>query len=362
MRFAFRSIASYADAPQNNYLLLRFVAAMMVIYGHSYAIARQPGQMDLVQRALRFTYSGSVGVDIFFVISGFLVTGSYLNRRDWTDFMKSRCLRIFPGLMVCMLAMVFLLGPVVTTLPALQYLTSPELYGFLLQNLTLTSVHFRLPGVFETLPLNAVNGSLWTLPAEFLLYVLLGIFGAAGILFSRKGYLPFILLMCAVSMALHLEVHYFESKQRYLPLFFLFATGSLMRAYSDRIPLSSWVLAALSIVTVVVVQFQVPYTRYVFMVWLVYATFWFAYVPNLHFFNRAGDYSYGLYIYAFPIGQTLRLYFPDIQPLQLFPLVSLLTLGCAMLSWHFVEHPALRLKKIEFRELLRRRATSATTD
>ncbi|HEY1992364.1 MAG TPA: acyltransferase family protein, partial [Gammaproteobacteria bacterium] len=79
MRLAFRSIASYADAPQNNYLLLRFLAALMVIYGHSYAITHLPGQMDLIQRALRFTYSGSVGVDIFFVISGFLVTASYLN-------------------------------------------------------------------------------------------------------------------------------------------------------------------------------------------------------------------------------------------------------------------------------------------
>src|SRR5579872_3192180 len=144
MRFAFRSIASYADTPQNNYLLLRFLAALMVIYGHSYAITHLDGQMDLIQRALAFTYSGTVGVDIFFVISGFLVTASYLARRDWFDFMKSRCLRIFPGLIVCMLATVFLLGPVVTSLPAVQYLTNPELYTFLFRDITLASLHFRL--------------------------------------------------------------------------------------------------------------------------------------------------------------------------------------------------------------------------
>src|ERR1700722_13292231 len=76
-----RSIASYAAEPENNYLLLRFVAALMVIYGHSYAIAKLAGREDLVQWLLHFTYAGGVGVDVFFVISGFLVTASYMNRR-----------------------------------------------------------------------------------------------------------------------------------------------------------------------------------------------------------------------------------------------------------------------------------------
>src|SRR5262249_31359722 len=152
------------------------------------------------------------------------------------DFMKSRCLRIFPGLAVCLLAMVFLLGPVVTSLPAIQYLTSPELYDFLFRNLTLVDMHFRLPGVFDDLPQQGVNGSLWTLPAEFFLYLVLGGFGAAGILFSRKGYLPFIVGMCALAIAIALEVHFFDNKLRYLRLFFLFATGSVIRVYADRLP------------------------------------------------------------------------------------------------------------------------------
>ena len=360
MRLAFRSIASYADQPQNNYLLLRFLAALLVIYGHSYAIVHLRWHIDLLQRALRFTFAGTVGVDIFFVISGFLVTGSYLVRRDWFDFMKSRCLRIFPGLIVCLLAMTFLLGPVVTSLPAVQYLTDPQLYTGLLRNFTLVDLHLRLPGVFDDLPIDSVNGSLWTLPAEFMLYVFLGIFGAAGILFSRKGYLPFILLMCALALGMGLEVNYVHNKVRYIPLFFLFATGSVIRVYSDRIPLSSWILGVASVVMVLAVYYHFAYAEYVFIAWLVYATFWFAYVPNLHFFNRAGDYSYGLYIYAFPIGQALRQYIPDIQPMPLFGLTSLLTLVCAMLSWHFVEHPALRLKKVKFRELIRRRVAAGS--
>jgi peptidoglycan/LPS O-acetylase OafA/YrhL len=349
-----RSLASCTEAPQNNYLLLRFVAALLVIYGHSYAITKLPGQMDLIQRGLRFTYAGGVGVDVFFVISGFLVTASYLNRRNWSEFMKARCLRIFPGLLVCLLATVFVLGPVVTSLGPVQYLTNPELYSFLLRNITLVSLHFKLPGVFEALPqAGAVNGSLWTLPVEFFLYILLSIFGAIGILFSRRWYGAFILLCCFGAIGLCLEVHFFADKSRYLRLFLLFAAGSVLRVYADHIPLSSWIFAALTLATAL--AYHHAGFEYTFSVWMVYAVFWVAYVPNLHFFNRLGDYSYGLYIYAFPIEQTLRQYIPEIQPVELFCCASLLTLGCAMLSWHFVEHPALDLKKVKFRELFRRR-------
>ncbi len=353
-----RSIAFYAEQPENNYLLLRFLAALMVIYGHSYAITKLPHEMDLIQRYLRITYSGAVGVDIFFAISGFLVTGSYLNRRHWPDFMKARCLRIFPGLVVCVLAMVFLLGPVVTSLPAVQYLTSPELYGFLFRDITLVSLHFQLPGVFEYLPVDSVNGSLWTLPAEFFLYLVLSVFGVIGLLFNRRLYLPFILLMCLLAVGMGMDLHFFENKLRYLRLFLLFGTGSVIRVYYDRIPLSTWILAVFTAV-LLLARLYLPfsYLNYVFTPWLVYAAFWFAYVPNLHFFNRAGDYSYGLYIYAFPIEQALRQYMPAILPLEVFGLASLLTLVCAMLSWHFVEQPALKLKKVKFRELFRRRAT-----
>ncbi|HEX4300465.1 MAG TPA: acyltransferase [Gammaproteobacteria bacterium] len=349
-----RSIASYAAESENNYLLLRFVAALMVIYGHSYAITRLPGHIDLVQRLLRFTYAGGVGVDAFFIISGFLVTASYLDRRHWPEFMKARCLRIFPGLIVCLLAIAFLLGPFVTTLRPTEYLFGPQLYADLLQVLTL---HLRLPGVFEDLPQQAVNGSLWTLPPEFLLYLLVSMAGLSGMLFRPRIYVPLLIGSCALGIVLVGQVHFFHDRQIYLRLFLLFGAGSLVRVLSDRIPLSTWLLAAAAVP--VALLYSTPLFPYAFNLWLVYAVFWFAYVPNLRRFNRAGDYSYGLYIYAFPIEQTLRQSFPAILPLELFAAASALTLGCAMLSWHFIEQPALRLKDVRLRDLLRRHATLA---
>lgn len=116
--------------------------------------------------------------------------------------------------------------------------------------------------------------------------------------------------------------------------------------------MSGTLLAALAVLSLA--SYWTPAFHWLLGTTLVYATFWAAYVPNLHWFNRAGDYSYGLYIYAFPVGQTLRQYFEHIGPLQMFAACSVATLACAVLSWHLVEQPALRLKRVRFRENIRR--------
>lgn len=358
------SLADYAARPENNYLVLRLLAALAVIYGHSFALCDPSGQTDVMTRLLRFTYSGDLGVDVFFVISGFLVTASYLNRRHWPDFMKSRYLRIFPGLLACLLLTAFLLAPVVTSLPAMEFLRHWPPYDFVLRNLSLVKLRFDLPGVFEGQRDSAVNGSLWTLPAEFLLYILLGLFGATGLLLRKRWYGVFILALCIFATALSIKVPFFANKTMFLRLFVLFGTGSVLRVYSERIPLSS--LLMLLLLVPAVACFHTAAFPYLFLGWLVYVTMWFAYVPNLHWFNRMGDYSYGLYIYAYPVQQTLRHYFPHILPLQMFPAATVVTLACAALSWHLVEEPALRLKRVRFREqlgkLLRRTPATGTSE
>jgi peptidoglycan/LPS O-acetylase OafA/YrhL len=211
--------------------------------------------------------------------------------------------------------------------------------------------------VFEHLPQPAVNGSLWTLPPELLLYMLVGVAGFCGVLSRPRISLLLLLGACALGVLLAAQVHFFQERQMYLRLFILFAAGSAVRVFSDRIPLSTWLLAAAAVpVALLYVTDLFPVAC---SLWLVYAVFWFAYVPKLHGFNRMGDYSYGLYIYAFPIQQTLRQFFPAILPLELFAAAGMLTLGCAMLSWHFIEQPALRLKDVRLQDLRRRRATAS---
>ncbi len=186
-----------------------------------------------------------------------------------------------------------------------------------------------------------------------------GLFGVVGLLGMRRLYLPFMLALAALALFASPYWALYFNKRGFTSLFMLFAWGSVLMVYMHRVPLSSGIL--LAFIAACAACFHTQAFPSLFWATIGYAVFWAAYVPNLHFFNRAGDYSYGLYIYAFPIQQALRQYFPDILPLELFGAAALLTLGCAMLSWHFIEQPALRLKEVPFRELFRRRTATTSS-
>ncbi|MFM0557513.1 acyltransferase, partial [Paraburkholderia sediminicola] len=149
----------------NNFDFLRFVAALIVIVGHSYsAIGRHQPVIFSVRLA---TY----GVMIFFAISGYLIAGSWINQPSFLPYIAKRMLRIFPALVVLILLTTFVAGPILTTLPLHDYIFNPctSLY---LRNILLF-INYRLDGVFANLPLAySVNGSLWSLPAEFAMYLL----------------------------------------------------------------------------------------------------------------------------------------------------------------------------------------------
>src|SRR5688572_1487341 len=155
----------------NNFNLIRLVAAWLVIYGHSYPVTATSGP-DVLQQLVQIKFAGGIAVDVFFVISGFLIAAS-LERNRLTHYLAARALRIFPAQIVCVLLCVFVLGPLLTTVA--DYWSSPQTWKYLWKNITLGRTQYFLPGVFEALPSKAVNGSLWSLPIEFRLYLLLGL-------------------------------------------------------------------------------------------------------------------------------------------------------------------------------------------
>ena len=149
----------------NNFDLLRLFGAALVVYGHSYPLtgAAAPG--------FAANPVGTIGVKIFFVVSGYLVAQSWVRDSHLVRFAVRRGLRIFPALTVVVLVSVFFLGPVFTSLPLDEYFPHPLTSAYL-RNIVLY-ISYALPGVFEhnTYPA-AVNGSLWSLPAEFAMYLL----------------------------------------------------------------------------------------------------------------------------------------------------------------------------------------------
>lgn len=155
----------------NNLTFVRWVAALMVLYGHSFVFT---GNTESLFLGI-VTY-GPLGVAIFFSISGFLIARSWNADPSPIRFLIKRVLRIFPALAVCITLSVFVLGPIVTTLELREYLQHPATLDYL-SNVFLYITYY-LPGVFENnVYPNAVNGSLWSLPVEFFMYLLLAATG-----------------------------------------------------------------------------------------------------------------------------------------------------------------------------------------
>lgn len=341
-----------AERHTNNFDFLRLLAALMVVCGHaSDILLAKPLEWD-VARMLTGISLPKTGVMIFFVISGYLVTASWLKSESLFRYMTSRILRIFPAVIVLVFFSVFMLGPVVTTVSWEDYYTSDVTFRYL-QNMSLFRMHYQLPGVFETNPYPAaVNGSLWTLPYEFTCYLFIAVLGLSFLL-KQKWAVLIIFLCCFFSFIFFRE----ENDAVVIPvlgidfknftvLFLYFMSGSLYYLFRKEMPFSFYGLMFALVFCLLMRNGLVRQEVYIII--LPYIILWFAFSKKipLQQTGRYGDFSYGIFLYSFPVQQTLVCFFPETFNLPAFILCSLLcTLPLAVMSWHWVEKPALDLRK-----------------
>lgn len=331
-----------ARGRDNNLNLLRMAAAAAVLVSHAWPIALGPGAVQPLKAALGETL-GTYAVYIFFVLSGFLIAASFERSGGAGNFWAARGARLFPGLVVANLLLVFLLGPLTTLRDLGAYFGAGETWAFLLGNSAILKPVFSLPGVFETNPYPTVHGSIWTLRHELACYLLLFGLGMAGLLARRTVLLVAVPLVYLGLWAgkLWLGPALPGVVREFIPLSFPFMLGALAWVWRARIPLSLWGVA-LSVGLAWLCQ-ATPLAWLAQMLCLAYLSFWLAYVPGgwLRGYNRLGDYSYGLYIYAFPIQGLVVWAFGPTTPLVHCLLAFPPTLALAVLSWHLVERPAL---------------------
>ena len=341
------TIAALLQGRDNNFNLIRFLAASAVILDHSFAlVAPERAAGALVDfEALELA---RVAVDVFFIVSGFLVTRSVLTQPTLVDYAVARVLRLFPALLATCIFIAFLLGPAVTSVSLNEYFSDPRPWLYVPLTASLVTHSLTLPGVFEHVPeAGLIDPPLWTLRYETACYILLGGFALVGLLATRaRASLTLAGIFAAYLLVTFAtpwrgEIAAIDSIARFVLGFFV---GGAFYLYADKIRLDFWIAVALALVAVLAVgtgAFEAA-----FSVALAYGVLWFALVPGgaLRRFNLIGDYSYGLYILCFPIQQAFVGFDPAIGPWALFVCSFPAVLAAAILSWHFIEHPVLRQK------------------
>jgi len=333
----------------NHFTLMRLAAAYAVLFAHSYALSTGHAGRDPITKLIYSWWgqgAGSVAVVTFFVISGFLISASYLHRDNIFGFLEARILRIFPALFIAVLLCVFVVGAWVTSLSLDNYFSNRGTWSFVWNNITLLGgVQFKLPGVFLENPwAGGVNGSLWTLPIELYMYCMVMLVGLLGILKQRALFNLFAIVFCMALFVLQQEWLLIDGiPAKHASLMMAYIAGVFFYVNRAFIPLNMP-----TFLFVMVSLFLLHET----VVWPVVQVFGFAYIvlflalhpqvrlPNI---DKWGDYSYGLYIYAFPVQQLVAKYITT-SPIEMLFYSTLITFPLAVLSWKYVEKPALRLK------------------
>jgi peptidoglycan/LPS O-acetylase OafA/YrhL len=354
------------DPRRNNFDALRFLLAATVVYSHSYSIAvpRERWTDELLTGLTgRQISSGSLAVHAFFVISGFLIAQSWVRSRGFGDFIKRRALRLYPGFAAVTLFCALAAVPLATG-------SFPKVNAGLIGKLayrTLVLDAWDDPTAFAGHHDPSVNASVWTIPYEFWCYVAVAGLAAAGVLRRRWCVAGLFVAMFALARTFSL-LHCGPVWQQFTPhavayhagrifgtpaewpnFLTYFLAGTLFYLFRDRVRHSNRLAAACAVALVAAGAVR-PALQFVLPVCGTYLLFWAALHPRLRLekFGRHGDFSYGIYLYAFPIQQLVvkAMGVTGVNPLALFAVSLPLAVVAGALSWHGVEKRFLRRRGV----------------
>jgi peptidoglycan/LPS O-acetylase OafA/YrhL len=346
---------------------LRYFLAFSVVGWHSLPVG-EGALADEAGRATPLWFFRFAVVPLFFALSGFLITGS-ATRLTLRNFLINRGLRILPALVVEVLLSAVILGAVFTTLPASDYFKHTQFWRYLLN--IIGYVHLQLPGVFTDVPFpNVVNGSLWTIPFELGCYLVMSV-----LIFTGGIKRLWVVASCLAIFFVGSAVYKYTTLPDLLPyaawrimrfafsndgtfltgpnLFPYFLSGSLFFLLRDRIPYDNRTLAVTAALLLTIplagdASWQdSTLVQAAASILLVYVLV-FVGVSNLHppSFLRHGDYSYGIYLYGFPIQQAIISLFPSTNHWYYNFVLTLLPLMMfATFSWHVIEKPIVSLRR-----------------
>ena len=354
-----RTIADAFNPRKNSLNLMRLVLAITVVASHSIDLGLF-GKDWIGNR----TTIGEVAVFGFFGISGFLIARS-AESNSTGRYLWQRCIRILPAYWVCLIVtacgIAFLgwthLGHIYhLPVPPSAYFHAPNgPFSYIVNNWFLRIGQFAIVTTVW-------NGSIWTLFYEFLCYLMLGVLAFAGLLRRKLFVVALFAGIWVAEAACTLNPSWQAlagpSGPNYLRYFLelsaVFLAGTLIYLYRKQIRDSGWI--ALACTAGCIVSLWLPLgssfpglsltSTSLFAPLLAYPALWISFHLPWTWVGSKNDYSYGIYIYAYPIGVLLGPYGMANHGYLLFFIACMVcTVPLAFASWWLIERPALKLRR-----------------
>ena len=337
------------DSRENNFGLLRLLFAALVIVSHAPELTDGNRSRELLTGIFGTLSFGEFAVDGFFLVSGYLITQSFVRRRSTGDFFLRRIMRIYPGYLVCYAACMFILAPMVGAGTAVY---SPHV--ILAQILPMLLL--RQPdaaGAFANLHYPVLNGAMWTISYEFRCYIATALAGYCGLYRPQRRFLVIIGVAVLIVLALpgvadhavSLGGHNLGNPNATLRFGAVFGTGMLFYLYRERITLNAR-FAAIAAVLLAALLFSHILAEAALIILGSYIVFWYAlkapFSPVSRQNNR-NDLSYGLYLYGWPVLNLILWFNAAINPWILCAMGLGASAVLATASWIWVERPCLGL-------------------
>lgn len=284
-------------------------------------------------------------VPSFFALSGFLVAGSLI-RNNLPSFLTLRAIRIYPALAIETFISAILIGPFLSTLSFSEYFSHSEFQTYALN--VLGYVHYHLPGVFLDNPGGrSVNEQLWTIPYELECYIAIAAMALIGLTKRPKALFWTLCLATVGILAYQIYLSKFPPLSarppgRMIVLAFLF--GAALYFLKSIVPMSK--VLFVTAVAACWAIFQFAEANYLAPLPVAYVTIYLGSLnPPRGIVTKLADYSYGLYLYGFPVQQTLVNVFPSTAQWYYNLPLSIAAAGAlSYVSWHLVEKPVMDKK------------------
>lgn len=352
MQLTYYRLSHVIETRANNFDLLRLIAALAVMFGHSFWIQPAAGRAEPLLDFMGIEYSGSLAVYTFFLISGMLISASYARQQSAFRFAALRVGRIYPAFFICVLLSAYLIYPLAARVDIIASLPNGFSSRYFIQYAKFfVPVDRNMPHIFENTGIpHVMNGSLWTLPVEGMCYGIVLVAGllsagrraayliACGIAAIGFGWLVYHPPGSAILGAIATKANAYS----FYPAAF-FIAGMALYTLRDRVKVTAPVAACL--VAYYLALRNTPLAAPMLYVALTYGVLWAASTKTLHRLRPKVDLSYGVYLWAFPLQQMVATMYPAMDNLLGLAISVPLTLLVAALSWFLVEKPAMSVTR-----------------